>query len=452
MTLSAARVAIPFVTTSPRWDLMAVIAGLPLWWALGVEQFAYPVLLLPPVLKVLVQQRRVIASPVLVSLVAFLAIYLASALFIVEAERYLSFAKNVATYATALMLLVVIPGVVRTWTDVRALVAALLFAMAVAGVVGALAIAGFVRGTFTSPFGALLPDALASTALGTNIADRSLGWTSWFAGLGTYFRISSVFLWPTSYAPAITLTLPLVAFFAATARRWVSRLGWSLLALLLVVNLVYTTGRMAAAALGVAALYWFAFRRERTSAWTRTIVVAATCAVAAAFVMVEPSAVDVVARIEQAVFARGSGSPTSRWTIYVRTLEGFAERPLLGWGTERTIAGTSDAFIYPAGSHSYVLGTLYRQGILGLAAFAVVWWTTWRATAAARAPTGWPAEARAFLGVAQAVVVAALIMSLTVAFDLDASLMFVWWVIVACVVAVGVRRAPSDRSTEERSA
>ncbi len=446
----AQRSVVLFVTASPLWDVAFVIAGLPLWWALGIEQFAYPVLLLPATLKVLVARRRVVTSPVLTASLVFLAVYLASALFIVEPERYATFAKNLATYVTAVMLLVVVPGSVRSWADARVLLRALAVAMAIAGAFGLLAVLGFARGSFTSPFGALLPSSLAATALGANIVERSLGWTSWFAGLGTYFRISSVFLWPTSYAPAIALTVPLIVFMAATSRRYGARFLWWAIAALLVVNLVFTTGRAAAAGLAVVALVWFVVVRARTTWWTRALVGSLVIVAAGATLAVEPDLPGVVDRVEQVVFARGAGSPTSRWTIYVRTLEGFVERPLLGWGTERTIQGVSDSFIYPAGSHSYVLGTLYRQGLFGFAAFALVWWTIWRSTAPARAPAAWPAAAAAFLGVGRAVVVGALVMSLTVAFDLDASLMFVWWVFVALVVAVGARR--TDRADEPKEA
>ncbi len=444
------RPTIPFVTATPLQDVALVIAGLPLWWVLGIEQFAYPLLLLPPLLKVLVGRRRVVASSVLTALLVFLAVYLASALFIVETDRYATFVKNLATYVTAAMLLVVVPGAVRTWADVRVLLRALTVAMAIAGVAGLLAVLGVARGSFASPFGALLPSSLAATALGSNIVERSLGWTSWFAGLGTYFRISSVFLWPTSYAPAITLTLPLIVFAAMTRRGLGARLLGLIVALLLLVNLVFTTGRAAAVGLGVVGLVWFfvVYTRKR---WMPRVLVAALAIVAAgATLILDPGVGDVVNRVEQVVYARGTGSPSSRLTIYARTLEGFAERPLLGWGTERNIQGVADTFIYPAGSHSYLLGTLYRQGFLGFVAFVVLWWTIWRATSRSRAPASWPAAAGAFLGVGRAVVVGAMAMSLTVAFDLDASLMFVWWVFVALVVAVGARRA--DDPFEPREA
>src|SRR5690606_2353644 len=70
--------------------------------------------------------------------------------------------------------------------------------------------------------------------------------------------------------------------------------------------------------------------------------------------------------IESTVYARGSGSATSRTTIYVATVAGLMERPFLGWGTERDIT-TVDNFALPAGSHSYYLGFAYKHGLLGLA-------------------------------------------------------------------------------------
>lgn len=440
----------PVATTTRRY-VMVVVAAVPLWWALGVEQFVYPVLLLPALLAVLASQKRVRVGPVLVALLAFLVVYLASALFIVEDDRYLTFLKNLATYVTAVMLLLVVPAVARTWPEVRSLACALAVAMAVAGVVGLLAITGLVRGPFQSPFGALLPASVAATALGSNIVERSFGWVSWFAGVGSYFRVNSVFLWPTSYASAIALALPVMAFVAATSRRRLARLVWWALVAVVAVNLVFTTGRMAWLALVVAAVLWFVFTRMRTTWTTRVVTAALAVVVAAAAVVVDPGLLDAPQVVEQAVFARGSGSPTSRWTIYERTLEGFVERPLLGWGTERNIAGVSEAFIYPAGSHSYYLATLYRQGVLGFVAFLVSWWTIWRATAQRRVPTRAPMEARAFVAVGRAVVVAALIMATTLAFDLDASLMLVWWCVVALIEAVGALEDSSPTGVAEEA-
>lgn len=440
----------PSALTATRTYVMAVIVGVPVWWALGVEQFVYPLLLVPALLALVATQKRVHVSPVLVVLLPFLIVYLASALFIVEDDRYLTFLKNLATYVTAAMLLVVVPGVTRTWSDVRALVVALAIAMAMSGIVGALAITGIVRGPFASPFGALLPSSLAGTALGSNIVERSLGWMSWFAGFGTYFRVNSVFLWPTSYGAALALTLPIVAFVAATSRRRRARLAWWAIAALMLANLVFTTGRMAALALGAAAVVWYLGTRLRTRWRTRVVASALGVALVGAAVLVEPALLDAPQVVEQTVLARGSGSPTSRWTIYQRTLEGFVERPLLGWGTERNIAGVSDTFIYPAGSHSYYLATLYRQGILGFVAFMALWWATWHATSQSRVPVGAPEHARAFLAIGRAVVVAAAIMATTLAFDLDASLMLVWWCVVSLLVAVAtIEGAPSTGTVVE---
>ena len=433
------RFLIPFVTTSARHDVMLVVGGLPLWWALGVDQFVYPLLLTVPTLKVLVT-RRIVVSPVLVALAAFLAVYLASAAFIVEDERYLTFAKNLSTYVSALMLVIVVPAAVRSWTEARTLLVILALSMGAAGVIGILAVSGILRVTFTSPFGALLPAPIADTALGRNIVERSWGWTSWFAGLGSYFRVKSVFLWPTSYAPALTLVLPAVVFLAATSRRRVTRALFYGTGLLLAVNLVFTTGRAAAVALVAGAGYWYLVARPVTTWWWRALALATMGCAAVLIVAIEPGALDVADRVHELVFARGAGSPTSRWTIYAQTLAGVAERPLLGWGTERTIPGVADTFIYPAGSHSYLLGTLYRQGALGMIAFLVLWWVTWRATApvvnrGCRRVVG-GGSAAAFLAVGRGIVVSALLMSLTVAFDVDASLMLVWWTLVALFVAV----------------
>lgn len=171
----------------------------------------------------------------------------------------------------------------------------------------------------------------------------------------------------------LVLTLPVAAYLAWRSRRTVSRLVLWALVLVLGVNLVFTTGRVAFAALGVAALYWLLIDKRGLSRLLRTLAVIVAVALMAGVALYEPVTIDLVERIQEVVFARGTGSPESRMTMHRTTLTGFLERPIFGWGTERSIAGVSDSFIYPAGSHSYYLGVMYRHGIVGLACFALIW-------------------------------------------------------------------------------
>lgn len=420
--------------------LTLIVASHPLLWFLGLDQFAYPFLLMLPATLLISSRRSVYLSKVLLALISFLAVFLLSGLFIVESERYLTLLKNLSTYVTAALLLVVVPGTVTSWRRARQLLGALLFAVGVSGLVGLAAASGVWRPQFTSLASAFLPSSVAETALGRTIAERNLGWTSWFAGLGSYFRIKGLYLWPTSYAPVLVLTLPVAAYLAWRSRRTVSRLVLWALVLVLGVNLVFTTGRVAFAALGVAALYWLLIDKRGLSKLLRTLSVIVAVALMAGVALYEPVTIDLAEQLQEVVFARGTGSPESRMTIYRTTLTGFLERPIFGWGTERSIAGVSDSFIYPAGSHSYYLGVMYRHGIVGLACFALIWLAIWRVVSA-------PLRSRheapvlddgpsGLLTVGRGVVVAALLMGLTLAFDLDAGLMFVWWLLVSVFVAV----------------
>jgi len=442
---------------SPYLDLLVISGGLPLWWFLGVDQFAYPVLLAFPAAKLLLRRRSVWLSPTLVALGAFLLVFCASGFFIVETDRYATFVKNLSTYVTAALLLIVVPGTVHDWPRAKRVMAVLLAAMAVSGVLGILAVTGVLRPEFRTLGGMLLPASLADTALGQNISVRSLGWTSWFSGLGSYFRVRGTFLWPTSYAPVLVMTIPVAMLFVRRSRNVFVSALLLVLALVLSVNLVFTTGRVALVALLAGLAYWYFVGRVGAGNLVRIVAVVVASLVAAGAMLIEPTALDVKGQVETLALARGTGSPTARLTIYRSTLEGFMQRPLLGWGTERTIVGVADGFIYPAGSHSYFLGVLYRHGVVGLAFFVMLWVAIWKTTAREPSSPGSSAGARSsgpedLMAVGRGIVVSALLMSLTLAFDLDASLMFVWWLIVGLLVAVkrvitaaAVREAPGGR-------
>lgn len=427
-------------STSAYRLLTVIVASHPVLWYLGIDQFAYPFLLMLPATILLSSRRSIYPSRVLLALVAFLAVFLVSGFFIVESERYLTFLKNLSTYVTAALLLVVVPGTVTSWRRARRLLGALLFAVGISGLVGLAAASGLWRPQFTSMASAFLPASVADTALGRTIAERNLGWTSWFAGLGSYFRIKGLYLWPTSYAPVLVLTLPVAAFLAWRSRNSVSRLVLWALVLVLAVNLLYTTGRVAFAALLAAVLYWLLIDKKGLSRLLRTLAVLAVLALMVGVALFEPVTIDLAGQLQEVVLARGAGSPESRLTIYRTTLAGFVERPIFGWGTERSIVGVSDSFIYPAGSHSYYFGVMYRHGIVGLAFFAMLWLAIWRVVCA---PLRSKPELQALddgpvglLTVGRGVVVASLLMGLTLAFDLDAGLMFVWWLLVSVFVAV----------------
>jgi O-antigen ligase len=428
--------SVPWLGTSSLQDVALAIGLLPLWWVFGLEQVLYPVLLLPPLVKVLVARRSIVVTEVLVALTVFLVAYLLSALWIVEQERYLTYLRNLSTYLFGAQLLIILPGAVRSPADVRTVLRGVALAMASAALLGLLAIVGLEVGRRSVPslVAPLLPASIADTAFGGAIAERSTGWVSWFGGV-SYFRVSSLFLWPTTYAPALAMTLALGSVAVGIASRRLRRLVALPFMALLAVNLAFTTGRVAMLGLAAAAVYWFVADWSRGRPFRLLTGSTSLLLVGAAALL---TVADPVGLAEDAFFARGTGSPTSRAVIYHQTLAGFLERPLFGWGTERNIAGVASTFIYPAGSHSTYLGTLYRQGIVGLMALLLLLVAMWRATGRPRRVDATDRDAAFLLDVllgARLALIVALVAGVTVALDLDSSVMMLLWIIIALACA-----------------
>ena len=418
------RLLIPFIGTRPLTDLYLIVALLPLWWALGFEQFVAPVVLTLSAIKLLMARQKIRVNLTIKLLAIFIIFYLISGLFIVENQRILTFVRNLSMYYTALLVLLIVINEVHNRQQMHRLIQCVFVAMLAAATIGAAGFLGLYRPQFTSVMASVLPDWITATDYGRQIAQRTTGGVSWFFGLGSYFRTNSLFLFSTMYAAAIALALPTMLYLHDNARG-LTKLAFKAALLLMLVNLVFTTGRVAAIALLLGALYWFLSTRNSLTRAIRHLALAVVVFIAMLAVPAELS-------LDTALYARGSGSVVSRSVIYQNTFVGYLERPVFGWGTERDIL--ADNFPYPAGSHSYFLGTLYKQGAAGFIVFLAIWWSVWRETRSLPRRVEATPEAR-LIRYGRWTVLTALLISITSVLDLDATVMLILWVIFASIMA-----------------
>lgn len=411
-------IAVPFFLTRPSTDVFLLFVSLPLWWALGVEQFIWLPVLLWSAVKA-IRRGRVRVPPALKLYAVLLFADIASSLFIVENYRYVSFIRTFAVFASGFLLIFVVVNDVRTSREVRRLLVGLVWMMAFAGLLGAVAVLGIYRPHFHSLIGTVLPHGIQSTGLGQRIVVRTAGGDGWFRAVGHFYRINSMFLFATLYASALAMSIPVVLGLASQSRR-VVRWALIVISVLLIYNLVFTTGRSATLSLVLsgAVLVLVVLRSAHRG---RLWLVVAICA--AVLVLVGIIADPIGGHVLRLVVSGRGSSTHDRLFIYQKTVAGFLERPVLGWGTVRDIPG----FPYPAGSHSQYLGILYRQGAVGLALWLLLCYSVVK---------------RAWLGVRLkrpfAVflawgLVAALLNSVTEVLDLDAVTFMVFCLLVALV-------------------
>ncbi len=436
--------SLPFIDTEPLFDVQLAFLLLPVWWLLGVEQFIWPIVFGWATLKLLYLQRlRVAANPPLRWFAAFLVAVMFSSLFIVEPERWFSFVRNLGAFTAGFLVLLIITNRARSWKNIEKTLDVTLITILVAGSMGLLAIVGIWRPQIHSFIGNLLPSAVANTSYGQTIVIRTLGGRAWFAGLGNYFRLSGLFLFSNSYSSALVYTIPFL-FYKLSQKRGLAKIPWGMGILLLLINLVYTTGRVATIALLVGAIFFgLLYSKQRRinrvfMSLGLSMAIVLVLLTAALELSGSGSGTGLTDQATEAVgalvFARGSGSFTSRFGVYEATLSSFMERPLLGWGTERDHPGLR----FPMGSHSEYLAILYRHGLIGFTALAGMLISTWIVTRPPRSMAAYTKE-RTFLCYGRWFIVTAIVNNIMNNPSTDATAYVFLWTIIGLLVATALQ-------------
>lgn len=434
-------------TTRPRAvrELGWLTAAAPLWWALGVEQgvWALGVVVVGRDL-LFTRDARVRVPPTARWLLALVVVAWASAFRVEDDLRWVTLLQHVGAYATAALTVLVVVNGVRRWADVRFLLRAVAVAAAASSALGLLAATGAFRPVYASPVSPLLPARIRATEYGGLVAGRSLGFDDWFTGVGEYFRLTGVALYPNQYATLLAVVVPVLVFLAVRERSWWVRAGSAATAVAATANLLMTTSRVATVSLVVGAVALVAGHLGRARPRTRAVVLVVAVAATAGTLAVGPGvdgALDVVDTVNR---ARGTGSLEGRSAVYEVTAEEWLERPVLGWGTVRDRPGLQ----YPAGSHSHYLGVLYAHGLLGLAALGLALATAWRDTRPGPRVGRRLSDPELFLRYGRWVLVTAALDGVTNDPALDGTTMFALFLLVGALLAT---RQVSHHLPEERS-
>lgn len=427
------RMQFPLLSTSPLKDVHLLMLLTPVLWFLGLEQLVGVPILIWSAIKLGLKHRPIRISVAAVTLIILIGTMILSLPAIESPTRYLTFVRTLSMYLMGVLLFVILQTECRSFSQVRALLRSLVWMMGMAGALALLGVLGISELNFRSPAGYLLPGIIADTGYGNQIVWRSLGNQSWFRGFGSYFQVNGIFLFSTMNAAAAAITLPLSVYFLVTSRgMW--KIAYFLLSALIMVSLVFSTGRVAwlSVSLAVVIIGAFSFRL-----YPRTIMLLLGAACIATMLFILPSDA-IPSAVESTIYARGAGSTNSRLTIYSATLEGFTQKPLFGWGTERDITAIEN-FVYPAGSHSHYLGFLFKHGIVGFA--VLVFFILFITLSIAKVPrvtygNTHVLEAQRLLPFVKWSLLTALFIGLTSVLDLDATLILIVWVVIAAALLI----------------
>jgi O-antigen ligase len=236
-----------------------------------------------------------------------------------------------------------------------------------ASVVGLCALAFDLRGSFISPFGALLPERLSSTELGTVISMKSLLWdrTSRIFDIDLH-RTKAFFLFPNTFALVLGVGIPAALHAIGAARNALGKMAAASVVLASLVCLAFTTSRggIAAMVCGIATFVYVSATRRTSTAVRRLAMVAAAGIVGIAILLFFASLQDMA---EEVIYARGHGSADMRLLIYAESLKAVLQYPF-GYGTYRDIPSLGPD-VPPLGSHSQYISVVFKYGVLGLVAF-----------------------------------------------------------------------------------
>ncbi|MEX1020647.1 MAG: O-antigen ligase family protein, partial [Litorilinea sp.] len=411
---------------------------LPFWWIFGLEQFIWPVVLTWSLFKLLkFSNFRVRIFPSTRLLFLFLIAYFTSGFFIVESYRLMTFLRSFSYNYAAICILLIVTNTCNNDDDVISVLKSVLFAYGLSVILGMLAILDIFRPSFQSPIGYILPGSIKDMQLVRQIVNQSfgnMGWFTWFGG--RYFRLTSFGLYHTHYGAAMAVVIPLYLSIFYWSRSNLLKVVGGVLIVFALVNLAHTTARVAILGFALGGVYFaviYLFRgnlRRLLHVALFTVITAAVLLVVGGIV---PQIWDALTDMGQDfVFARGAGSFNSRFAVYIVTLQGWLDSPWFGWGTERHVEGMT----FPAGSHSYYLGILYKHGLFGLVTFAILAFSLWRYTSPLRVVSTSMVQ-YSILRFGRWILIALAMYGFTDAIDLDAILMANVWTVLAILLVLG---------------
>lgn len=328
--------------------------GFPLWWALGIGAFIWPVLALPMGLS-LVRRPSLRVPRGFWLWLLFLLWVAGSGTQLSEGSRGIPWGYRAATYVAATVLFLYIYNEPKhRLPDRRVLLTLAVFwaYVALGGLLGVLA----PRFEFVSPFERILPARLASNAFVQALVHPASAQISTFLGYEVP-RPKAPFEYTNDWGSVFALAAP----FAIAAWPHIRRPRWRIaaIALLLIslVPVVLSLNRGLWLSLGVGLTY--VVIRSTAEGHDRPLVgVAFGLILVTAFAIATPLRDVIEARI---------GTPHSnqrREALYVETISGSLRSPIFGFGAPRP--SERNPALPSVGTQGQLWLVLYSQGVPGL--------------------------------------------------------------------------------------
>lgn len=362
---------LPFLTTAPLTDIFLLFAGLPVLWALGLDQVIWPVIMLFIFTKFYIRNRMRLTNTTALMLI-FLAVSLFSSFYIVEQYRIITFLRNYSAFMSIWLMTVIVTNSVTDERQVRRLLWGMALIAFFVSLVGMLAILNIYTFSFEAPSKFIIPGSLKTYGLVQSVYMKSTSTLDYFAWQ-MITRPNAIFIGCTSYSVALVILIP-VTYLLMGQTRGLKRSFLFVVLVMLFINLGFNISRGAILSLALAAVI-YKFRKGNLF---NKVTYSALFIMLSVFILAQPEVSQGIHNSVQSVLdLRGPGSQESRQSIYKATIQGFLENPFFGYGTQRDVESLGP---YPIGSHSGYLGVLYKYGIFGFVLYIAILFSLFKCT------------------------------------------------------------------------
>jgi hypothetical protein len=336
-----------WLTSRPAWPVTALLAGYPLWWALGIADFMWIGVAIPMLARLYAwraHRSRPLRLPPGFGLWLLFLVWTVAGVFMLTlsapgtapspvSHRFVAYADRTTTYVALTVLLVYVGNLTerelgkRKLTWLLGLVGVYATVLGVAGML----LPGFA---FNSPTLALVPHSLQNNAfIQAQMHPALTQIQNVFGTVTGQGRPKAPFDYTNTWSECLTITIPWLLVACLAVRGRLRRLfGWTVTGLALVA-LVYSLNRAAWIAVAFSVVYL----GVRLAARGRILVIGGLVALLALVVVA-----GVASPLGQVVSLRlqnGKSNPI-RSSLFALSLQDGLSSPVLGYGDTRQQRGS----------------------------------------------------------------------------------------------------------------
>jgi hypothetical protein len=338
---------------SGRWPLYVVFGAFPLWWALGIGAFIFPIAAIPMALSLLA--RRPLRLPKGIGLwLGFIGWMLASAMMLhlapeAHSGRALAFVYRGSLYLSATVFLLYFYQRSSRQVPVKLVLGVMTWLLACVMLLG---VAGIVlhHGEFRTVAERLLPHSLATNAFVHSLVHAQLASGTSLLG----FRVArpiAPFNYTNEWGANVALLIPFAVALVYMARRKKVRilLVMGLIASVVPIIISLNKGLWLSLSLGVVLIALRLAARGRAKAF---ITILLTMGVVAAVVLLTPLGHVILDRLAHS-------NTATRSSLYAQAQQSAAGSPVFGYGSPISTSSQGPS----VGTHGQLWTLLVSNGI-----------------------------------------------------------------------------------------